>query len=896
MDPGASLGAYRIERPLGRGGMGAVFLAHDATLHRRVALKVLTSGNDGTARERLLREARNAAALNHPVICTVYEVGEADGRAFIAMEYVEGRPLNDRLAESGLPLSEAVRYGIEAADALAYAHDRGVIHRDLKAANAIVTTTGRLKLVDFGLARREDALLVDATTMPSLAAAGIAAGTPYSMAPEQVRGGVTDARTDIWALSVLLYEMVSGARPFIAATLPELFSAILRDAPTGLADTVPVDVQSVIERCLEKEPERRYETAHDVRAVLEAIHTGTGPPQVTRHSLDAFEQNPGLGRRVNASSWRRWAGVSLLPVALAAGFFAWQALRAPRTEEPLRAVTLTTSPGIERYPSFSPDGNHVAFMWTGPKQDNADIYIQMLGAGSPIGEPLRLTSDPGTEQNPVWSPDGRWIAFLQGKSAQSLVLTAGQAELRLIPPLGGPQRKVADLQVRWITTISPPLIAWCPASDCLVVTESQGEGKPVALFLRSLETGERRQLTYPDASVFGDSSPVFSPDGRSLVFQRNPSGPGAELHWLPLARDLTAAGPSRQLVPATLNATGPAWMPDSREILFSAKDGLWRLAVAGGGAPARLPFVGEEGIMPAVSRPTSGRLPRLVYVRSFTDRNIWQLRTIAPGAPPASSPVMAISSTRDDEGAQLSPDGLRVAFSSNRSGENEIWLSNLDGSNAVQLTSLDAEGTASPRWSPDGQFIVFNANPDGQQDVYVVAAGGGRPRRMTSHKANDILPSFSRDGRWIYFASTRTGSFQIWKAPASGGDAVQVSPNAGVAALEAPDGTSVYYTQTPVEASELWRVPTTGGEPAKVLEGVVMRAFAVLERGIYYIDRPERESRLQFFDFATRRSITVAGSLGDVRLGLTATPDGRTILYTKLDSVVDDLMLVENFR
>jgi len=262
--------------------MGVVFLARDTTLHRQVALKVLGSPGDGeTARAQLLREARNAAALNHPNVCTVYEVGEADGRAFIAMEYVDGQTLSDRLAGTGLPLGEVVRYGIEAADALEHAHEHGVIHRDLKAANAIVTTTGRLKLVDFGLARREDALLVDATTMASLAPTGVTVGTPYAMAPEQVRGSVTDAHTDIWALGVLLYEMVSGAKPFRASTTPELFSSILRDAPAPLPNGVRVDVQSVIERCLEKEPERRYHRADEVRTALEAIQAGTAPMWAT---------------------------------------------------------------------------------------------------------------------------------------------------------------------------------------------------------------------------------------------------------------------------------------------------------------------------------------------------------------------------------------------------------------------------------------------------------------------------------------------------------------------------------------------------------------------------------------------------------------------------------------
>ena len=178
LKPGVKLGTYQVKRPLGRGGMGAVFLAYDTTLHRPAALKVLDERADAEAsRNRLLREARNAAALNHPNICTVYEVGEADGCAFIAMEYVEGQPLSDRLAESALPLQEAVRYGVEAADALTYAHEHHVIHRDLKAANAIVTTSGRLKLVDFGLARREDALLADATTMASVAPTGTTIGT-----------------------------------------------------------------------------------------------------------------------------------------------------------------------------------------------------------------------------------------------------------------------------------------------------------------------------------------------------------------------------------------------------------------------------------------------------------------------------------------------------------------------------------------------------------------------------------------------------------------------------------------------------------------------------------------------------------------------------------------------
>jgi len=274
--PGTTLGNYLIERHIGRGGMGIVCLAYDTRLHRRVALKLLNSSADGeTARARLLHEARNAAALNHPGICTIHEVGESDRSAFIAMEYVDGRPITDRLGERPLPIDQVLRYGIQAADALAYAHDHGVIHRDFKAANVMITATGSLKIVDFGLARRTDTPNANASTIGSLAPAGVAVGTPYAMAPEQVRGSRVNTPADVWAFGVLLYEMATGAKPFDAPTTAELFSSILRDAPAPLPDSVPAGLKALIARCLQKEPEHRYQHAREVRMALEAIETGS---------------------------------------------------------------------------------------------------------------------------------------------------------------------------------------------------------------------------------------------------------------------------------------------------------------------------------------------------------------------------------------------------------------------------------------------------------------------------------------------------------------------------------------------------------------------------------------------------------------------------------------------
>src|SRR5438128_1967383 len=275
LQPYAKLGKCQIERQLGRGAMGTVFLAFDETLKRQVAIKVLDSpADDEAARGRVLREARSASALNHPNICTVHDVGEEDHSAFIVMEFADGRPLSDLVASRALPVEDAVRHGIEAADALAHAHDRGVVHRDLKAANAMITSSGRLKLVDFGLARQIDQAAPDTTTWASRAETAGSVGTPYAMAPEQVRGEAADARSDVWALGVMLYEMLTGGRPFNAPTVPEVFSAILRDPPAPMPPGVPDPLREIVHRCLAKDRMRRYERAADVRLVLEAIAAG----------------------------------------------------------------------------------------------------------------------------------------------------------------------------------------------------------------------------------------------------------------------------------------------------------------------------------------------------------------------------------------------------------------------------------------------------------------------------------------------------------------------------------------------------------------------------------------------------------------------------------------------
>lgn len=369
---------------------------------------------------------------------------------------------------------------------------------------------------------------------------------------------------------------------------------------------------------------------------------------------------------------------------------------------------------------------------------------------------------------------------------------------------------------------------------------------------------------------------------------------------------MIAAGEAKHIaVPGLLPETA-TWMPDGNEVLFATTSisggaALWRVSATGDGKPARVPYVGEDGAMPALTRSQSEKPARLIYVRSFTDENIWRLDLSGPGVAASTPPAIAIASTKSDIHPQLSPDGARVAFTSTRSGAWEIWIADPDGSNPIQMTSLRAPtGTGAPHWSPDGRTIVFASDAEGQFDIYTVPSAGGKPLNITSHPAVDHAPIFSRDGQWIYFSSGRSGQHQVWKVPITGGEAVQVTKDGGWISQESVDGKYVYFTPTPAigAPTQLWRLPLSGGEATKVMDGVVNTTFTVLQRGIFYINQASGELQLDFFDFTSQRSVVVTRDLGKFTDmgGFAASSDGRTVFFSRLDSAVDDLMLVENFR
>jgi Tol biopolymer transport system component/DNA-binding winged helix-turn-helix (wHTH) protein len=595
--------------------------------------------------------------------------------------------------------------------------------------------------------------------------------------------------------------------------------------------------------------------------------------------------------------WLHLAVALLLGIGLSATVLTFVRPSPKASATGLTSVPLTARPGYESEPSFSPDGNQVAFSWYDENEGESHLCVKLIGAGGP---PLQLTKGPASDVNPVWSPDGRFIAFLRAHP--------GGAAILLIPALGGPERKIAEIHLGGGLS---PYQAWSPDGNFLVISHRDSPNEPAALFVVATDTGEKRRLTsppFPPASDFsGDTNPAFSPDGRTLAFIRL-IDQRSELYLLTVSDTLQPMGEARRiplghLSGTTLQSINPAWTDDGREIVFSRwHQGLWRIDVSESAArfaePQQLPF-GESACCPTISR----RGHRLAYSNDSVHTSIW--RMAIPDGPISRGGTKVrsfnrpfISSTQDDIDPQFSPDGRRIAFVSVRSGDYEVWVCNSDGSSPVQLTSFHGPYVTTPRWSPDGRRIAFDSDAGGEFDIWVIGADGGKPVRMTTHPANDGNPSWSHDGRWIYFDSARTGEQQVWKLPGDGGEAIQVTRDRGYAPLESPDGKFLYYTKN-LTATSLWRIPLDGGQATEVLEGLSgYFNLAIVDKGIYFVPQQDAPSpySIQFLDLQTNKIRQIASFEKPISDGIALSPDGLWILYSQTEKLGTELRLVENFH
>ncbi|HWS87537.1 MAG TPA: protein kinase [Pyrinomonadaceae bacterium] len=919
--PGHAISHYRVQSLLGAGGMGEVYLAQDITLGRKVALKLLPKEfmNDTERVRRFEREARAASALNHPYILTIHEIGEADGRHFIAAEYVEGETLRARLERGRLEAGEALDAAMQVASALASAHEGGIIHRDIKPENIVVRPDGYVKVLDFGLAKLISRQPETGANRPKPfdTRAGLVMGTVHYMSPEQTRGSArVDHRTDIWSLGVVLYEMLTGRAPFEGEDVHRRVISIQEGEPPPLAayaGGVPERLEEIVRKALAKDPEERYQTARDLLSDLrdlkrklevgEEMARSSSPDWVftsgavksysgrlsTAGAKAAGQARPVSSGGVIVGELRRHKrgflvalGVFVVLTAGAVfGVYRWLSRDRPsdKVAAPVpKVVPFTSFPGTEIEPSFSPDGRQIAFTWDGPGGDNFDIYVKLLDAG----DPLKLTSHPGEDRSPCWSPDGRHVAFI--RSAED------EHEVVLVPALGGPERTLHSFSPTGDRSLGP-FLSWAPDGKSLVFLERASPMVPFGIYLLSVETLERSRLTSPPAGTRGDRFPAISPDGKTLAFTRRSNNDTDDIYLAPLA-----GGEPARLTSDNSVIAGLAWTSDGRELIYSSNRSgsryLWKIP-ASGGTPERVSAGAENPTTLAIAR--QGKL--LAYTSTRSDTNIWRVEVQGTKGAGNSPTVKLISSTRTDTSPQYSPDAKKIAFQSSRNGYLEIWACDADGSNPVQLTSFGGPHVGSPRWSPDGRQIAFDSTAEGHRDIYVVGVDGGKPRRITVEPSADVRPSWSQDGRFVYFGSDRGGEWQVWKAPAEGGQSVPVTKWGGREAFESPDGRFVYYTKENVQG--LWRVPTEGGEEARVLEQVRQGSWALWEQGVYFVNAETHPyTSVEFYSFATggtKRVATIEKELFGSGPALAATADGRWILYAQNDQTESDIMLAENF-
>ena len=500
--PGTQLGPYEVLALLGAGGMGEVYRARDPRLGREVAIKVLPHDRvtDESRRQRFVQEAKAASALNHPHIITIHEIESADGIDFLVMEYVRGKSLDALIPRQGMRLGEVLRIAIPVADALAAAHARGIVHRDLKPANVMVGSDGAVKVLDFGLAKltatesAPDEQTQTVVAAEGLSAPGTIAGTAAYMSPEQASGGEVDSRSDIFSFGTMLYEMATGARPFGGTTVADTLAAVIQaqpKPPTAAVPGLPRELERLIQRCLRKEPDRRYQTIRDVSLELQEIKEESDSGRLPA-PIPARAQP----RRLVAVATAVAAG---LVIIAAAGWL----LRSRAAPPPpaMRVVPLTSLNGTEVWPRLSPDGEQVAFSWDNGNEhagtggaDHFDIYLKLVGAS----DVRRLTTDPGRNWVGGWSPDGRQIAMLHEEPQEPAIFgnRCVRCVISLISTVSGARRKLVAFPVFGV-----PQLAWSPDGKWIVAAGGRSAPSGSGIFVIPVDGDEPRRVIATQGSA-----------------------------------------------------------------------------------------------------------------------------------------------------------------------------------------------------------------------------------------------------------------------------------------------------------------------------------------------------------------------------------------------------------
>ncbi|HUU32936.1 MAG TPA: protein kinase, partial [Vicinamibacterales bacterium] len=731
----------------------------------------------------------------------VYDVGEADGQSFIVMEHVEGQPLSELIPADGLPLETVIRYGTQIADGLAHAHEQGIIHRDLKSANVVITPAATVKLIDFGIAvARRVPDQQGVTTTQESPVSSTMAGTLVYMAPETLRGQEATARTDIWALGVLLYEMASGGLPFEGEAPLDVAAAIAKDNPRPLPSRVSPGLRGIIMRCLQKEAGSRYTAVVAVQSALETIQSDAA---VARPDTDAVSRG------------RRWRPAAMAAVAAAAGLVAYvtgafaptpNRARIPRLVRPFQ---LTADLGLEESPTWSPDGRTIAYSFG--RGDVAggrrlDTRIQQISSDRAVD---RTADQKSSSMFPQWSPDGSQIAFFSRSEGPGCYV---------MPALGGPARKVLN-----VSNVSEAYghPVWSSDSTRLGCV-TYGENVEPFFEIVTLASNASTRLSLPGAST-RRLQPAWSQDGQYLAYiDAGALNDDVTRLWVMRASD----GVATQLTSGRTSVWSPQWARNSRTLFFVSNGGgamdLWQQTVKDDTTPAGEPVPLTTGIGIGGAFAFSPDESKLAYSKGQHVGNVWRVPMPERGRPATWADAEQVTHEQAHvQSIDLSADGSRLLVSTNRRGPYGLWSLPAGGGDMTQVT-LDLGPDWAPRWSPDGQQIAFYSYRSGNRDIWVMPVQGGPARQLTTDEAREQYPTWSPNGQEIVFVSMRSGNRDLWVIPAGGGTPRQLTdwPNLDSRPRYSPDGQWIAFaSRRQAPGVQIWRIPSSGGEAIQVTRG-----------------------------------------------------------------------------
>jgi eukaryotic-like serine/threonine-protein kinase len=864
---GSTISHYKILEKLGEGGMGVVYKAHDTKLNRDVAIKFLPAhvSKAGVERERFLQEAQAAASINHPNICVIHEINDDADQPYIVMEYVDGSTIRTKLENGPFTVDEAIRYGIQIGEALQEAHNKGIVHRDIKADNVIINSKGQAKVMDFGLAKLKGTLKLTKTSST--------VGTLGYMSPEQIQGKEADARSDIFAFGVLLFEMLTGKLPFRGEHEAAMVYSIVNEDPEPIQKYIPEisgEIVHTLGKALEKNPDDRYQTIQDLVGDLRRAKKDTS--RVNRvqsaNQKDIHREDSAGKKKSLLSKNGVWIGAGTFAVALLGAILYYIfGVRSSAPLPPMQIIRLTTYPGQERDPALSPNGKSIAFSWNGDHQDNFDIYVKLVDAGVPV----RLTTNPLVDCRPAWSPDGSFIAFVRDYGTRQVP----PKEIYIIPSIGGKEQKIIGFHPG---LNEQPSISWSHDGKSIYFTNWSAKDSGFVIFKVAIETKDVEQITHLPQSTWGDQSPSVSPDGRYIAFVRR---------TLPEEGDLCLQNLSdnsfRQMTNLKTWIDGFSWCADSRSIVFSSNiDGsssLWRANISSSGLIKTMS--GLNITNPNISLEGN----RLVYAETIENNNIWKLDL----RDPKKETEIISSSTFDNLSPDISSDGKKILFTSNRTGSVNIWMCESDGTNQTPLTSFVNSGFGFAKWSPDGTEILM----DFDKGTYLLNTSGGTPkqiRRLT-------FPIWSEDGNGFY--ASEYPENVLYKYSKDGEIQKPITNGHGI--MPKISGEYIYFIRD-WDHHDIWRIPIKGGEEEPVLVGVPdlsIGQWAVEKDGIYFIRLNEGSPFLDFYNFTTKHISHIKELSGTATKNFTniaIAPDGSYLLYSRREPTKSDIILVENFK